>query len=96
MKTEVKQYSENSTTTHMEREEFLRRIQYIRGHLEAVGRMVEQDRDGREVLRQVRAVRRAAEKLEIQCLLSELTVNGGVGRIEDVRKVVELYRLSNR
>lgn len=71
--------------------QFLRRVSYLRGHLEAVVRMVEEGRECGEVLRQMRAVRRAAKKLEIQCLLSHLSDDRG-----DIRKIVELYKLSNR
>ncbi len=81
------------TEQGVDREEFLRRVRYLRGHLDAVVRMVEEGRDCGEVLRQMRAVRRAAEKLEVQCLLAHMAArNGGT----DVRQVVELYRLVNR
>ena len=80
----------------MDKEEFLRRAHYLRGHLDAVVRMVEQGRDQGEVLRQMRAVRRAAEKLEVQCLLSHLATEDGVTGVGEVRKVIELYRLSQR
>ncbi len=80
----------------MDKEEFLRRVHYLRGHLDAVVRMVEEGRDQGEVLRQMRAVRRAAEKLEVQCLLSHLATDDGDTRVGEVRKVIELYRLSQR
>lgn len=77
----------------MDKEDFLRRAHYMRGHLDAVVRMVREGQDCDEVLRQMRAVRRVAEKLEVQCLLAHLAAcNGGA----DVRQVVELYRLANK
>ncbi|MBI2166019.1 MAG: metal-sensitive transcriptional regulator [Chloroflexi bacterium] len=80
----------------MEREEFLRRVHYLRGHLEAVVRMVEEGRDCGEVVRQMRAVRRAAEKLEVQCLLAYLAAENGERPPRLVQGVLELYRLSHR
>ncbi len=65
-------------------------MHYLRGHLDGVARMVEEGRDCGEVLRQMRAVRRAAEKLEVQCLLSHLTGDGGEVQSGDVRKVIDL------
>ena len=80
-----------SCANQIDPDEFLKRVNYLRGHLEAVGRMVEDGRDPGEILRQMRAVRRTAEKLELQCLLSYLATDTG-----DIRKIIELYRLANR
>ena len=82
--------------SQIDSKEFLRRVNYLRGHLEAVVRMVEEDRDCGEVLRQMRAVRRASANLEVQCLLSHLVTGDGDTPVGEVRKVIELYRLSQR
>lgn len=82
--------------SQLDQKEFLRRASYLRGHLEAVVRMVRDGQDATEILRQMRAVRRAAEKLEVQCLLSHLSAGDDDFQSGNLRKVVELYRLANR
>ena len=76
--------------------EFCRRVNYIHGHLDAVARMVGEGRDCAEVLHQMRAVRRAAEKLEANCLLAHLDAELGGLSPEAWRTLVSLYRRLNR
>lgn len=71
-------------------------MNYIQGHLAAVARMVGKGRDYTEVLHQMRAVRRAAEKLQAHCLLSHLDAELGGLSPEAWRTLVSLYRRLNR
>ena len=80
----------------LSRSEFRRRVNYMRGHLDAVARMVEQDAECSEVLRQMRAVRRAAEKLETYCLMSHIGANTTSLPPESVHAITDLYRKVNR
>ncbi len=75
--------------------EFCRRVNYIQGHLDAVARMVGEGRDYTEVLHQMRAVRRATEKLEAHCLLSQLDAEKSGLSPEAWRTLTDLYRRLN-
>lgn len=77
-------------------EDFQRRVNYIHGHLDAVARMIGEGRDHAEVLHQMRAVRRAAEKLEAHCLLSHLDAEPGGLSPEICRTLLSIYRRLNR
>ncbi len=92
----MSRFDQGTAKAQMDHAAFLRRVHCLRGHLEAVVRMVDEMRDCGEVLRQVRAVRRAAEKLELQCLLSHLASEDEGIQPRAIQKVVELYRLANR
>ena len=47
------------------RQDVLKRLNYIAGHLEGIRRMVEEDKYCPDVLKQTFAVRRAIEKMEV-------------------------------
>ena len=79
----------------------LKRLKYIEGHLGGVRRMIEQDTYCVDVLKQTFAVRRAIQKLESVLLEGHLhsCVIEGVkaGREEDVLgELLELYSLSDK
>lgn len=76
--------------------EFRRRVSYVRGHLDAVARMVEQGGEHAEVLRQMRAVRRGAEKLEAHCLMAYIGVDLKCLPPGSVKAITDLYRKVNR
>lgn len=80
----------------LSRIEFGRRVSYLRGHLDAVARMVDQDAECAEVLRQMRAVRRASEKLEAYCLMSYIGADMKCLPPESVHAITNLYRKANR
>ena len=79
----------------------LKRLSYLAGHLEGVRRMVEADTYCVEVLKQTHAVRRAIEKLETILLQGHLhtcvpdAIKDGREH-EVVGELVELYQVSNR
>jgi DNA-binding FrmR family transcriptional regulator len=83
------------------REDVLKRLNYIDGHLAGVRRMIEEDKYCPEILKQTFAVRRAIEKMEAMILEGHLhsCVIDGIknGREEQVvQELQELYTLANR
>ena len=84
-----------------QKEEALKRLNYIEGHLSGVRRMLEEDKYCVDILKQTFAIRRAIEKVEAMLLEGHLEtcVVEGVrnGREREVLgELVELYTLSNR
>ena len=83
------------------RDECLKRLSYIDGHLHGVQRMIREDAYCVDVLKQSFAVRRALEKLEAIMLDGHLRTCAVEG-IRDGRdqqvigELVELYELANR
>ncbi len=83
------------------RQEALKRLSYLEGHLAGVRRMIEEDTYCVDVLKQTYAVRRAIEKMEALMLDGHLhtCVVEGVrdGRDEQVvGELLELYELANK
>ncbi len=83
------------------REQALKRLNYIDGHLAGVRRMIEEEQYCVDVLKQTYAVRRAIEKMESLLLDGHLhtCVLEGVrdGREEQVvGELLELYELANK
>ena len=83
------------------RDDAIKRLSYMQGHLEGVRRMVEEDKYCVDILKQLYAVRRASEKLGALLLQDHLNtcVVSGVrdGREQEVlQELVELYTLANR
>jgi len=83
------------------RQEALKRLSFIEGHLGGIRRMIEEDKYCPEILKQTFAVRRAIEKLEAIMLDGHLhhCVVLGIrdGREEQViGELMELYTLANR
>lgn len=83
------------------REDVLKRLASVQGHLEGVRQMVEQDAYCVDVLKQLFAVQRALDKIEQAILdghLKTCVVEGIRGeRIQQVLKELsEIYALANR
>ena len=83
------------------REDVLKRLNYIDGHLAGVRRMIEEGKYCPEVLKQTFAVRRAIEKMEAMILEGHLhtcVIEGIKNGREDevVQEMLELYILANR
>ena len=83
------------------REDVLKRLNYIDGHLAGIRRMIEEDKYCPEILKQTFAVRRAIEKMEALILEGHLhtCVATGIrdGREDDViSELMGLYNLANR
>ena len=79
----------------------LKRLSYIDGHLAGIGRMVEEDKYCVDVLKQTFAVRRAIQKLESVLLeghLSSCVIDGVKDGREDqvLGELLELYSLSDK
>ncbi|MCH8988055.1 MAG: metal-sensitive transcriptional regulator [Chloroflexi bacterium] len=83
------------------KEDALKRLSYIEGHLSGIRRMLEEDKYCVDILKQTYAVRRAIEKMESLLLeghLKSCVVEGiQTGRAEEiVEELKDLYILSNR
>ncbi len=83
------------------RQDVLKRLNYIDGHLAGIRRMIEEDKYCPEILKQTFAVRRAIEKLEAIILEGHLhtcVIEGIRDGREDavVNELLELYTLANR
>jgi CsoR family transcriptional regulator, copper-sensing transcriptional repressor len=83
------------------RNDVLKRMNYIEGHLKGIRNMIEEDKYCPDVLKQTYAVRRAIEKMEAMMLNGHLhhCVVEGIrdGREEQVvSELLELYELANR
>lgn len=83
------------------REQTLKRLNYIDGHLAGIRRMIEEEKYCVDILKQTYAVRRAIEKMEAVLLDGHLhtCVVTGVrdGREEEViGELIELYELANK
>ena len=84
---------------HADKQDVLKRLNYIDGHLKGIRKMVEEDKYCVDVLRQTYAVRKAIEKLEAIILEDHLhtCVPEGIqnGREEAViNELVQLYTLA--
>lgn len=83
------------------KQDTLKRLNYLMGHLEGIKRMVEADTYCVDVLKQTHAVRRGIEKLETLMLDNHLRscVVDGIkeGREEQVvQELLSMYEVSNR
>ena len=83
------------------KQDALRRMSYIEGHLHGIRRMVEDEKYCVDILKQTYAVRRAIEKLEGIILDNHLhtcAIDGiRDGRSEEViGELLELYEIANR
>lgn len=83
------------------KDESLRRISYIEGHLKGIRKMVDEDQYCGDVLRQTLAVRKAIQKLEQLILEAHLRqcVPAGIkagNEADVVGELVELYSLVER
>lgn len=82
-----------------DKDDVLKRLKYIEGHLGGIRKMVEEDQYCVDILRQTYAVRKAIEKLEALILEDHLhcCVPEGIreGREEQVvGELVQLYNLA--
>lgn len=82
------------------KEDSLRRLNYIEGHLDGIRRMIQEDKYCVDILKQTYAVRKSIEKLEQIMLGShmETCVIPGIeqGRQEQiVTELKELYKLAD-
>ena len=82
-----------------EKQDVLKRLNYIDGHLGGIRKMVEEDKYSVDILRQTYAVRKAIEKLEAIILENHLEtcVPEGIreGREEAViSELIQLYNLA--
>ena len=79
----------------------LKRLSYIEGHLSGIRKMLEEDKYCVDILKQTYAVRRAIEKMESLLLeghLKSCVVEGiQTGRAEEIiEELKNLYILSNK
>ena len=83
------------------KDEALKRLNYIQGHLEGIRKMVQEEQYCVGILKQLYAVRKAIEKMEGVLLDGHLhsCVTGAIkeGNSEEViQELEELYALSNK
>jgi DNA-binding FrmR family transcriptional regulator len=83
------------------RNEVLKRLAFIEGHLQGVRRMISDDKYCVDVLKQTYAVRRAIEKMEALMLdnhLNTCVIDGIKGGRQDevMGELVELYELAGK
>ena len=77
----------------------LKRLSYIKGHLDGIQRMIEEDKYCVDILRQTYAVRKALEKLEAVVLEGHLRTcvpEGIKGNREDavIQELMQLYNIA--
>ena len=83
------------------KQDALRRLSYIEGHLAGIRRMLEEEQYCVDVLKQTYAVRRAIEKLEARILDGHLRTHVAEG-IRDgheeavLQELLELYSLAEK
>ena len=82
-----------------DKQEALKRLSYIEGHLGGIRKMVDEDQYCVDILRQTYAVRKAIEKLEALILENHLhgcVPEGIKGGREDavIEELVQLYNLA--
>jgi len=82
-----------------DKQDILKRLSYVEGHLNGIRRMVEDDKYCVDILRQTYAVRKAIEKIEANILENHLhgCVPEGIreGRENEViDELVQLYNLA--
>ena len=83
------------------RQEALKRLNYIEGHIQGIKKMVEADRYCVDVLKQTFAVRKAIERLESLILSGHLHTcvpKGIKDGLEDkvINELVDLYNLAEK
>ena len=83
------------------KEEALKRLNYVEGHLQGIRRMIEEDKYCVDVLKQTHAVRRAIQKIEAMILEGHLHTHvlEGVRDGHDQQvldELMELYNLPGR
>ena len=83
------------------KEDALKRMSYIEGHLSGIRKMLEEDKYCVDVMKQTYAVRRAIEKMESLLLeghLRSCVIEGNTGGRADeiVEELKALYILSNK
>jgi DNA-binding FrmR family transcriptional regulator len=77
----------------------LKRLSYIKGHLDGIQKMIEEDKYCVDILRQTYAVRKALEKLEAVVLEGHLRTcvpEGIKGDREDavIQELMQLYNIA--
>jgi DNA-binding FrmR family transcriptional regulator len=87
--------------TESSKQEALKRLAYIEGHIKGIRKMVEEDQYCVDVLKQSYAVQRAIEKFELTLLRGHLSscVPTGIreGREEQViDEIAELFELNQK
>ena len=87
--------------TETNKQELLKRLAYIEGHLKGIRKMVEEDQYCVDILKQTYAVQRAIDKLEglmLQGHINSCVVEGvREGREQEVlQELAELFELSQR
>jgi len=82
-----------------DKQEVLKRLNYIEGHLGGIRKMIEEDKYCVDILRQTYAVRKAIEKLEgllveghLHACIAEGFVNGRGDEV--IEELVQLYNLA--
>jgi CsoR family transcriptional regulator, copper-sensing transcriptional repressor len=82
-----------------DKQDVVKRLNYIEGHLGGIRKMVEEDKYCVDILRQTYAVRKAIEKMEaiilenhLQTCVTEGISNGNADAV--IQELVQLYNLA--
>jgi len=82
-----------------DKQEVLKRLNYIEGHLGGIRKMIEEDKYCVDILRQTYAVRRAIEKLEgllvedhLHACIPEAFANGRGDEV--IEELIQLYNVA--
>ena len=84
---------------HADKQDVLKRLNYIEGHLGGIRKMIEEDKYCVDILRQTYAVRKAIEKLEgllVDAHLHTCVPEGIKGDREEavIQELVQLYTIA--
>src|SRR6266567_8590550 len=90
---------ERRTCMRAEKQEVIKRLNYIEGHLKGIRKMVDEDKYCVDILRQTYAVRKAIEKLESLILEGHLRTcvpEGIKGDREEavIQELIQLYAIA--
>src|SRR5579859_2887050 len=88
---------ERRTPMRAEKQDVIKRLNYIEGHLKGIRKMVDEDKYCVDILRQTYAVRKAIEKLESLILENHLAscVPEGIREGREEAVIAELLQLYN-
>lgn len=88
----------------MEKDETLRRLKTVEGHVRGIERMVDDDAYCIDVIRQIQAVQSALTKISVSvlddhlrsCLVAAVQGNDGVEREQMLHEISEVYEMASK
>ncbi|MFQ5921898.1 MAG: metal-sensitive transcriptional regulator [Anaerolineales bacterium] len=88
----------------MEKQERVRRIRTIEGHIRGIERMLEEDSYCIDVIRQIQAVQSALTKVSVDvldehlqiCLVNAVQGDNGVDKDQVLKEITEVYEMASK